>query len=73
MLIYFTDAQSNVPIAVNPQNVVSVFTASDGEMIGKTVIIFNGGNLAVTESELDVVGRINGELNNSGGCGGCGR
>ncbi len=68
MLITFTEAQSKNSLAINPTQVVSVFTVekSDNEtmkdLIGKTAIVFTGGNVIVEESYLDVVGRVNGEL-----------
>ena len=69
MLIIFTEAETKNSIAVNPKNVASVFSlmkANTPEMepfLGKTVIILINGNVIVEESYLDVVGRINGELN----------
>jgi hypothetical protein len=64
MLIYFNEASTSKPIAVNPHQVISVFEATGGDFDGKTVIVFVGGNLAVEESVLDVVGRVNGVLAN---------
>jgi hypothetical protein len=62
MLIYFTEANTKKSIAVNPKQVISVFEASGGDFDGKTAIVFIGGNLAVEESVLDVVGTLNGAL-----------
>jgi hypothetical protein len=61
MLVHFTDATSNNSIAVNPKFVVVVFTTKDdkGEV---TVINTSTGNLAVVESYIDVVGRLQGEM-----------
>jgi len=64
MLIYFTEAQTSKSVAVNPKHVVSVFEASGGDFDGKTAIVFIGGNLAVEESVLDVVGALNGCITN---------
>jgi len=71
MLIVFTEAQSKNSLAINPNQVVSVFTVEKSEnesmkaLVGKTAIVFSGGNVIVEEDYLEVVGRINGELNNS--------
>ncbi len=61
MLLTFTDAQTNNPIAVNPKNVVAVFTVVDGDMAGKTVVGVVNGNILVNESYIDVVGQIQGQ------------
>ena len=62
MLLYFTESRSNRPVAINPEHVVMVLTLTEGEFANKTFIIYSGGNIAVEENELDVVGRINAEL-----------
>ena len=64
MLIYFTDITTGNSVALNPEHVVAVFEATEGEHKDKTVIsIVTGGTLITDESQLDVVGKINGELN----------
>lgn len=62
MLLYFTDAVNGASVAVNPEYVVVVFSATEGEHEGKTIINLSGGSLVTSDSLLDVVGRINGEL-----------
>jgi hypothetical protein len=68
MLINFTEIKSKNAIAINPNQVVSVFLVDGSEDAnltpynGKTAIVFTGGNVIVDDSYLDVVGRINGEL-----------
>jgi hypothetical protein len=62
MLIYFTEANTGKKIAVNPQHVVTVFEATTGDFEGKTAVVFLGGNLAVEESVIEVVGAVNGAL-----------
>jgi hypothetical protein len=68
MLITFTEAQSKGPVAINPNQIVSVFTVEKSEseamkpFVGKTAIVFSGGNVIVEDSYLEVVGKINGEL-----------
>jgi hypothetical protein len=72
MLLTFTELISKDPIAINPTKVVSVFTVKAdgntetpyGEFVGKTMIVLINSNLLVEESYDEVVGRINGELNN---------
>lgn len=61
MLLYFTDAQTKQPIAVNPNYVVVVFSSKneEGEF---TVINTTTGNVVVDMSLLEVVGQIQGEL-----------
>lgn len=63
MLSTFTDAQSGNSLAINPQHVVCVFTPvlkeGDTEV---TVINLLNGNVAVKETYLDVVGRLQGAL-----------
>lgn len=62
MLVYFTDAITEKDIAINPTYVTAVFVAPDGEMEGKTVIGLINGTVVVSESQLDVVGKLQGEL-----------
>lgn len=61
MLVYFTDAITKEKVAVNPKYVVVVFVLPDGEMKGKTVIGLPSGNLVVDESQIDVVGTLQGQ------------
>jgi predicted metal-dependent peptidase len=62
MLVYFTDAITKEKIAVNPKYVVVVFVLPDGEMQGKTVIGLPSGNVVVDESQIDVVGVLQGQI-----------
>ena len=62
MLVYFTDATNQQKVAINPKYVVVVFVLPDGEMQGKTVIGLTTGNIVVEESQIDVVGIIEGQL-----------
>lgn len=59
-MIYFTDALSGGKIAINPEYVVAVFTLTDGEHTGKTNIVLLNSNILVEESDVDVVGQLNG-------------
>ena len=62
MLVTFTEALSGNPIAINPTSVVAIFTATDGDQKGKTIIGVSNGSVFVNEEYNDVVGRLQGEL-----------
>ena len=62
MLVYFTDATNQQKVAVNPKYVVVVFVLPDGDMEGKTVIGLTNGNIVVEESQIDVVGVLQGQM-----------
>lgn len=62
MLVYFTDATNQQEVAVNPKYVVVVFILPDGEMKGKTVIGLTNGNIVVEESQINVVGVLQGQM-----------
>jgi predicted metal-dependent peptidase len=62
MLVYFTDATNQQEVAVNPKYVVVVFVLPDGDMQGKTVIGLTNGNIVVEESQIDVVGVLQGQM-----------
>ena len=62
MLVYFTDATSQQQIAINPKQVVAVFTVKEGEMQGKTAIGVINGSILVEESQVEVVGVLQGQL-----------
>ena len=60
-MLYFTEVISGSSIAINPKHVVAVFTATEGEQKGKTVISIINGNIAVAEDFLETVGRLSAE------------
>lgn len=62
MLIYFTDVVSKKPVAVNPKYVVAVFPIVDGDLKDKTAISLVNGSVAVEETQIDVVGRVQSEI-----------
>jgi hypothetical protein len=62
MLVYFTDATNQNKVAINPKRVVIVFVLPDGDMKGKTVIGLTTGNIVVEESQIDVVGVLQGQI-----------
>ena len=49
MLLKVTEVVHNNPVTVNPDFVVAVFTATEGEMVGKTVISLVNGSLVRSE------------------------
>lgn len=62
MLLTFTEVVSSSPVAVNPEYVVAVFTAKEGDYVGKTVIGVINGSVVVAEDYLEVVGNITAHL-----------
>lgn len=58
-MLNFTESISKSSISINPKHVVAVFTATEGEQKGKTVISIVNGNIAVEEDYLETVGRLN--------------
>ena len=58
MMLTFTDAVTKNSIAVNPEFVVAVFEAVEGEHAGKTIIGLVNGNIVAEESYIDVVGQL---------------
>ena len=63
MLVQFTEAFTGNAVSVNPQFVIAVFTAVDGDQKGKTVIGVSNGSVVVNEDYLTVIGTVNGALN----------
>ena len=61
MFLYFTDATSQQAIAINPAHVVAVFTVQEGDMKGKTAIGVVNGSVLVEESQIEVVGVLQGQ------------
>ena len=59
MLLSFVDVFSS-NVFINPEYVVAVFTAQEGDHEGKTVISLINGNAIVNEDLATAVGVING-------------
>ena len=58
-MLHFTDAVSGTSVAINSSKVVCVFTNKDTETgVETTVINLVNGNVGVTESYLETVGRF---------------
>jgi hypothetical protein len=62
MLIYFTDATSGNKLAINPEYVTGVFIANDEENKGKTVLSLINGSFLISESQIETVGVLQGQL-----------
>ena len=62
MLVYFTDSVTQKQIAVNPLYVTCVFEAVDGDLAGKTVIALTSGTVIVDDSQINVVGVLQGQI-----------
>jgi hypothetical protein len=58
MFLKFTESKSQDVVAVNTDHIVAVFTATEGEIAGKTVINLLGGMIAVEEDLLTVLGQL---------------
>jgi hypothetical protein len=59
-MIWLTDVKTQSKIAINPKYIIAVFVATEGEVEGKTFVSMINGNVVVEESDLDVVGMIEG-------------
>ena len=57
---WFTDTGTGNKVAINPDYVIAVFIAPDGQFQGKTAINLINGQLIVEESDIDVVGVLTG-------------
>jgi len=62
MLVYFTDVVSKKQVAVNPKYVVAIFPIVEGDLKDKTAISLVNGSVAVEESQIDVVGVLQGQI-----------
>jgi hypothetical protein len=57
-MIWLTDAKSQGKVALNPEHVVAVFKAIDGDFAGKTIVGLINGQIAVEEDDIVVVGML---------------
>jgi hypothetical protein len=62
MLLTFTDANTGNAVAINPTQVVCVFTGKNDDGVEQTVINLLNGNIVVGEDYLTVVGQLQGQL-----------
>jgi hypothetical protein len=58
MFLKFTETKSQDTIVVNTDNIVAVFTATESDLKGKTVINLTNGMVAVEESFVSVIGQL---------------
>ena len=61
-MIWLTDSKTEQKIAINPEYIIAVFTATEGEMEGKTFVSLINGNVVVEETDLEVVSQISGGI-----------
>jgi hypothetical protein len=59
-LVWFTDKVNNTKVAINPAQVVAIFTAAEGDLQGTTIISLINGTIPVGETDLEVVTALNG-------------
>ena len=59
-MIWVTDALNNGKVALNKQHIVAVFVLQDGENEGKTAINMVNGSIIVSETDVEVVGLLQG-------------
>jgi hypothetical protein len=60
MLVYLNESNTGQALAINPDHVITCFEAADGEFEGKTIVVLTQGSWTVSQSQLEVVGMING-------------
>lgn len=57
-MLWYTESKTSNKIAINPEHVVAVFSANEGDFNGKTIIGLINGQVAVEEPILEVVGQL---------------
>lgn len=60
-MIWVTESINGNKVAINSTYIVAVFTVADGEQQGKTAINLTNGSIIVDESDIDIVGLIQGK------------
>lgn len=58
MIVKFTESKSNQVIGINPEMIVAVFEATEGEFEGKTILNLINGAVAVEDSLVNVLGQL---------------
>lgn len=58
MFVKFTETKTKDCIAINTDQIVAVFTATEGDLEGKTIINLMNGMVAVEESLVSVLGTL---------------
>ena len=59
-MLIFTEVINGTAIAINPDHIIAVFTASEGEYKDNTVISVPNGSILVNEDVPTVLGAIKG-------------
>ena len=59
-LVWLSDAVNGGKVAINPDYVVAVFVAKEGQVEGKTIVSLINGTIPVDETDLEVVTLVNG-------------
>jgi len=62
-LIELTNQDTNDMIHINPEYIVAMFY--EQEFPGLTIVLVSGGSVAVKESTVEVIRKINGETDES--------
>lgn len=60
-MIWVTDALNGGKVALNETHIVAVFELKDGEHAGKTGINLVNGNVIVSETDIEIVGQLEGK------------
>ena len=58
MMIWVTDALTGNKVALNPDYIIAVFIAPDGEHKGSTAINLINGQIIVQETDLEIVASL---------------
>jgi hypothetical protein len=57
-MIWITDALNGAKVAINPEHIVAVFVAQEGEMKDKTIVNLINGQIVAAEDDLTIVGML---------------
>jgi uncharacterized protein YlzI (FlbEa/FlbD family) len=57
-MIWVTDALNGAKVAINPEHIVAVFVAQEGEMKDKTIVNLINGQIVAAEDDLTIVGML---------------
>ena len=60
-MIWITDALNGAKVAINPEHIVAVFVAQEGEMKDKTIVNLINGQIVAAEDDLTIVGMLQGQ------------
>jgi len=57
-MIWITDALNGAKVAINPEHIVAVFVAQEGEMKDKTIVNLINGQIVAAEDDVTIVGML---------------